>query len=104
VAVAPAAPVRDSRLVPWFWTKMANGPNSHEKREHVRRIVREAGGRLAEDELFFSHDSPTACALIHAPNEKVAKAIAERLGAHEQQGLFSTDEKAEVDKIGEGLR
>src|SRR6266540_2128183 len=76
--------------MPYFWLRMPNQePNS--RTDEIRRIVKEAGGRLIDDEAFYDENAPFVYALTDGPDDfERATAMRAALRAHEMRVLLTT--------------
>jgi hypothetical protein len=84
--------------VPFIWTKMHSSP-PNERRNQVREICRQHGGRLCDNEIFYSDEEGVAFALIEVPADADQRQhLLDDLGAEEWHGLVNVDEKTRGDK------
>jgi hypothetical protein len=79
--------------MPFHWLRIPSSP-PQERRDQVRKICNEYGGRLVEEQIFYD-ESGQAYALISLPSGdgSVEKLVGD-LGATSWKGLVHADEKA----------
>lgn len=83
--------------MPYHWVRIRSSP-PQKRRDDVRTICEENGGRLVEEQTFYD-ESGQAYALVEVPGDgaKVEKLLGE-LGATSWKGLVHADEHAGGEK------
>jgi hypothetical protein len=84
--------------VPFIWAKVHSSP-PHERRKEIRDACAAHGGRLCENEIYYSDGDDVAFALIQVPADAGQRQqLLDAINAIEWSGLVDVDEKQRGDK------